>query len=1345
VTAVDDSARAAAGSGFVPRAERVAEAVTAWTDELATLGGRDPLLTFRDLKTGTLDLAAAEPEARKKLLDGEPVPVTRLFPHEPLRGSALRTVHAIRDKARELAEERGIVTCLLAVGIATWADPFAAHRPTAPVLVRPASVKARDPAETDFVIEFAEEPEVNPVLLHALDAQLGLRFEPDDLRDPAGELRYPVVVERMREFAPAHVIDGFSIAHRAVLGTFAREPLALARDLVVLGPELARSDVVAALAGDPDALAATPRAAGRAGHLVHDADSAQETAVAVAGAGGHLRIDAPPGTGRTQTIANLVAELVARGQKVLVVGQKPAALHDLVARMRSVGLDDLVMDLSGGRTGSPDPVRRVAETARQLADETARRLADDRREATPHRPTGAEALQEYCDALHRTREPWGSSAYDALMVLVEVPAEARTAARIPVDTLRTMSPQRLETLRRHLREYAELDGLALAEDDSPWYGSTVRTEQEAGVLAATVASLRERQLPALRDSATRAAVEVGLTGPRTTQECFAIVDLLNAVVATEAQFAPEIWSAPLDDMVTATADRRWRTTHGSQVGLLARRRLRREARDLVATKARPDRERLHRALLAARDQLSTWRERSRDNKSPRFGEHLLAGTTATAAVSQQLAVLVEANPRTADLAQLPFAEIGQRLAALAADEVRLAAIPRLTKLEAEFSDAGLDEMLAELRARGVGATEVVSAFEYTRHAAMLEAWRYGDAALRDFDPQQHEARIGEFRASDRQSQPVAADAVRAARAEQFGRAAEDNEGQALVVESGESGPRTARELLMAAPDVTLATVPCWVMSPLAVATALPARRLFDVVVVDDAGRLAVAHAVPAIARASRIVLVGDDQQLTTTAFTTTVEPEIESDDAGSSQADPENPSVLEALDGRLLTLALRTQYRTRDDRLFAFPARTAYRGRIATVPGVRGASRLRHELIDTTGEGDDPIDSTAAEVARVVELVLEHARSRSYESLGVVTLGSRHARRIDDALRRALVRAPDVATFVHEDREEPFFVKDVSRAGGDVRDAVIMSVGYGRSTDGRVLYRFGALDRPGGERRLTAAITAARERVTLVSSFTSGDLSPRRLTTAGAQALRDFLVYVESSGEPAAGDDVTADALEAAIAARLRADGVEVVVGHGSGPGRVAVAARHPARRDRLVLAVETDGPAYAAVPTPRERDRLRPEHLSRLGWAVHRVWAPAWSADPDREAERLLAAYAEAVTYADAYDWAEAAADADVVVGMPEPSDGTVPDASEDAADRGVDRGRRPPVATGRPIGTYTRRELAALARWIDSDGLRRSEADAIAALAAELSVEQGPRVDDALRHAVRVARAGAPSLWLP
>jgi hypothetical protein len=405
------------------------------------------------------------------------------------------------------------------------------------------------------------------------------------------------------------------------------------------------------------------------------------------------------------------------------------------------------------------------------------------------------------------------------------------------------------------------------------------------------------------------------------------------------------------------------------------------------------------------------------------------------------------------------------------------------------------------------------------------------------------------------------------------------------------------------------------------------------------------------------------------------------------------------------------------------------------------------------GDGDEPVDGAVVEVGRVVELVLEHARVRPYESLGVVTLGSGPARRIDDALRRALVRSPDAAKFIREDREEPFFVKELERAAGDVRDAILLTAGYGRAVDGRVLYRFGALDRPGGDRALTAVLAGARERVTVVSAFRADDLSPRRLATPGAMALRDLLAYVEASGAVASGDGAAADPLEAVVAERLRAAGVEIVVGLGSGPGRIAIAARHPARSDRLVLAVDTDGAAYAAAPTPRDRDRLRPEHLVRLGWAVHRIWSPAWADDPDGETERLLAACADAVTTADAYDWAEAAAQADVVVGMPDPGV-EEPGGGVGAAEETVDvedgvpereaRRLRPRVAPGRAVGTYTRHELAAMARWVDSEGAARSEAEVIAVLADELRLaDRGPRVDDVLRHAVRVARAGAPPLW--
>jgi hypothetical protein len=397
---------------------------------------------------------------------------------------------------------------------------------------------------------------------------------------------------------------------------------------------------------------------------------------------------------------------------------------------------------------------------------------------------------------------------------------------------------------------------------------------------------------------------------------------------------------------------------------------------------------------------------------------------------------------------------------------------------------------------------------------------------------------------------------------------------------------------------------------------------------------------------------------------------------------------------------------------------------------------------------DGPVDSSPAEVARVVDLILEHLRTRPHESLGVVTVSSHHARRLDDALRRALVRAPDVAGVLDESREEPFFIKDVVRAGGDVRDAMIFTLGYGRSVDGRILYRFGALGRPDGERRLATAITRARDRLTVVSTFGPDDLSDRRLTTKGSQALSRFLAYITSGDVASSNAQAAPDRLAHAIAERLRAAGADVEIGYGGESG-IAVAARHPTRKRRLVLAVLTDGPVRALNAPARETYRVLPPRLQELGWSVHRVWSMSWLRDPEREARRLVKAYEQAVADADAFDWAVAAAEADVVAGMP--------DDDTESADDGEDGTEaEPPTGTrvgNRPdlpdvsVNDLSTRALAALARWVESDAISRSEETAICAVAAELGHEVAdpgelaPRTRDRLRHAVRVARAGAPA----
>src|SRR6202020_617319 len=91
---------------------------------------------------------------------------------------------------------------------------------------------------------------------------------------------------------------------------------------------------------------------------VLDADSSQRNAIDSVVAGRSLVIHGPPGTGKSQTIANLIAAMVARGRKVLFVAEKRAAI-------------DGVLSPRAARVPArlPDPEQITPELAEAIRDE----------------------------------------------------------------------------------------------------------------------------------------------------------------------------------------------------------------------------------------------------------------------------------------------------------------------------------------------------------------------------------------------------------------------------------------------------------------------------------------------------------------------------------------------------------------------------------------------------------------------------------------------------------------------------------------------------------------------------------------------------------------------------------------------------------------------------------------------------------------------------------------------------------------------------------------------------------------------------------------------------------------
>ncbi len=609
-----------------------------------------------------------------------------------------------------------------------------------------------------------------------------------------------------------------------------------------------------------------------------------------------------------------------------------------------------------------------------------------------------------------------------------------------------------------------------------------------------------------------------------------------------------------------------------------------------------------------------------------------------------------------------------------------------------------------------------------------------------------------------------------------------------------------RKLIAQAPEVLTALFPCWLASPLSVSQLLDGtRHYFDVVLFDEASQVLQEDAVCAILRARSLVVAGDKHQLPPTTFFAAGNAEIDEGGGDEDNTDQVSgfESLLDSVQGFLEPWMLEWHYRSKDESLIAFSNQHIYQGRMVTFPGAATNGAITHVLVapepdsrssepgadeptpavtelpisapnpaNTEAQQSLPLPPTAtprrgrwragalpgprvaatstnsplAEVNKTVALILEHARSHPDESLGVITMGITHAMRVqaalDEALRAAVERDPAAGAYFADGRPEPFFIKNLERVQGDERDAIILTVGYGKDAGGNLPYRFGPLNAAGGERRLNVAITRARRRLTLVSSFDDRDMDPAKSRSRGVELLRQYLAFARGGGTQVPTDDAAqhqpASPFEEDVFEALSAKGIRLIPQWGSSRFRIDFAAQHPDQPGRFVLAIECDGASYHSSGSARDRDRLRQRQLEALGWRFHRIWSTDWFMRRTDEIDRAVAAYQDAVTsaaVAPGVAGVTASAPVDDVVALS--ANGPPPNVV--AAASAVVRPRRPATPTGLKIDEYLPEQLSALARWIRSDGLLRTDDEMVAALFTELGLKRhGARIDEVLRRAV-------------
>ena len=1240
----------------------VRAAVTSWQRYLVDFGGRNTLLWFQDLPSGTLDLTRAHPAGIAKLFSSGSVHLGDLIREPAALADAQQRARIIRNKTRELVEERGVSTCFLAIGIASWDQSGAPRPPAAPVLLQRCEIFVPAGQYDVLALRLGDEVEFNAVLAKYIDVEYGIALDFDQINEFTSITRSFDVAKLFGAVQRACAgVSGFVIDRRYVVSSFIYTKLPMLRDLTDQLNQLSTHHVIAALAGDQEAQAHVAADAlpfvgidPAAEHLVLDADASQEGIVEAVRAGAHLIIKGPPGTGKSQTIANLIATIAADGRRVLFVAEKRAAIDAVVKRLDQVDLRDLVYD------GQIDH-HSIAGEFVNLMDQVIITNSSPKTDQT-ELISVREMLTAHWRAMHEHRPPWGVSVDEAQTRVTELDAlhpAPRSRAWIEPSDLEVISEVSRQKLYRDLVEVARLGAWRTNDHPDPWYGARVVGVQQAVRTRDLVARLSSGDFVVHRAKLDALCDKVGIPPTRTMIESANQLKLMSEVHKTLESFRPEIFAALLDDLVMATGTSDFRKAYSVTLGVMERRRLDKQARNLLRPGQPPTD--LHGVLVLAATQRARWREIAGKGSQPSAPVEVASLTVAHERLCESLQWLGARLSGTADGGELlgaDFDELADRLDTLTATNDRLALVPTVIGKLDQLRANGLGALLDDLAARKVSVDQVEAEFEFVWWRAFLAWVAETDPAYGDVDGTELREVAAAYAAADAAHVRSGAARVRASCADQVRRVVRDLPEQERFLREQARTRKSLpmRELLPVAPELLTALKPCWAMSPLVVASIMPPGLWFDVVVFDEASQIPLAEAISVISRAGQVVVAGDARQLSATSFFRAAADDLDETDVAGGE------SVLDALSPLLPGRELSWHYRSLDERLIVFANAHIYHDRLITFPGVGGDAIVRLDVVD--GQSVDG-ESTDIEVARVVQVVFEQARQHPQESVGVITLGQRHADRIDAAVRTAVTDAPNLRWLLDDQQPEPFFIKNLERVQGDERDAIVLAIGYNHTSQGELLHRFGLVSAEGGERRLNVAITRARRRMTVVSSFSGDELHLERLRSRGGLMLRDFLLYAASGGaarragtinesvagrqqapQLAAGVIRGPDGKRRRVASsgsvldrpllpetapmvpsplvldlvrRLRAEALVVHPGWGMSSHRLDLAVEDPHKPGSLLVAIETDGPVYGSIVATRDRERLRVEQLCRLGWVHERVWTRDLFRDPAREVARLV------------------------------------------------------------------------------------------------------------------------------
>ncbi len=269
-------------------------------------------------------------------------------------------------------EEGGVNTLFLIFGLLEWKeDKVSEGRYFAPILLIPVTMTRQSVRSGFRLTRHDDDALVNPTLIQKLANDFELKIPSFEVlpTDDNG-----LDVKKIFQIFRLHISEmpGWEVKEEVHLGIFSFTKYLMWKDLHDRHKQLQENAVVAHLINNPgkaycDSTPEFPadtldeRFAPQTFFTPMLSDSSQLRAICVADSGSNLVLEGPPGTGKSQTITNLICHLLATGKTVLFVSEKMAALEVVHRRLNSIGLGPFCLELHSAKAKKSEVLKQLGK------------------------------------------------------------------------------------------------------------------------------------------------------------------------------------------------------------------------------------------------------------------------------------------------------------------------------------------------------------------------------------------------------------------------------------------------------------------------------------------------------------------------------------------------------------------------------------------------------------------------------------------------------------------------------------------------------------------------------------------------------------------------------------------------------------------------------------------------------------------------------------------------------------------------------------------------------------------------------------------------------------------------